>query len=193
MGALVGCHAATLGANKMRWENDYNTALTNSSFVGDEEARQAIRLSRSYWKSHPAYRQLHKLVRTDISEQLRSSIRLEVGNANEESYLGIWFVEEAGQVRLCSNYAGPVDVVTCRDVTRILYDQLWDQLEQSQVWLLQSDGSRVHSVLDGTTFFVSIYRNDRSHQFVTYAPDLTTGTTDHHGRIIKSILAFTKG
>ena len=188
----VGCREFK-GGMPMRWENDYKTSLSSSNLLGDKEARTTIELSRSYWKSHPTHQQFHKLSLTKISDPLRSSIRLEIGNANEESYFGIWFFEGSEKVQLCANTPQSPSIVECKEVLPAKYQKLWDRLEQAQVWNLKSDGTRVGSVLDGTAYFISIHRMDRSHQFVTYAPQLVSTTSDPQGKVVKAILDASQG
>jgi len=154
----------------MRWEDDYRTVLSDPSLAGDERALRTVQSSLSRWKSVPVYQELHDLIAARISDPLYSSIRLEVGNANDGGYLGFWFIEDAERVQVCLNYPEPFKTARCRDISRSRYRELWDELEQLQVWVLSSDGSRVHRVHDGSTYFISLYRGDRNHQFATYAP-----------------------
>ena len=182
----LGCQTLRGGMMRLGWVNRYDVLVADLPTT-DDEVLSTVRLSQSYWSQHPFYQAQQTLVRKYIRQKMRSAIRLEIGNANEESYTGIWFIENSKGIWICSTPKTSNNTASCRSAPSSQYRALWNRLEEMGAWTLPSDISRVHAVLDGAMYFFSFYRDGQSHQFVSYAPMLASREDNRVSQMIDLI------
>lgn len=174
---------------QMNWEDDFKTELSRIGLLEGKDAQSTIQMALYNRSSLPSYKQFLSAMKKRITPHVRSSIRLEISNPNTETYFGYWFIEHSEGTQLC---IAPREInstsVECLKVEENNYEDLWYQLEKKNALDLKSDASRANNVLDASTYFVSLHRNERSQQFFAYAPGINNQNEDIQWQVIQAIL-----
>lgn len=144
------------------------------------------------WQEYSSYKKIRQEVASLSQYKPSRSIRLEMGNANEPFYGVAWLVDIKKEVVLLTNYIPDengwlTDQIRKVTFPRDRFDRLWSFLKRKGAFDLPSDHSRQELIFDASTYFVSLYEENKSHQFEIYAE--AEPLKDAQTEVVETIIA----